>query len=90
MKRTAVALALVALALLAGSVAATNGLDIPRHVIGNGSEPAEAGAFEVQSSIGQMSVGAVNAAPYEVCSGFWCMAKWRYRIYVPLVLKEAP
>ncbi len=76
--------------LLLGSVvlATPTATSIERYVIGGGGGNAEAGDYILAGTIGQAVVGANSAAPFELCSGFWCGADATHHLYLPLVLKN--
>jgi hypothetical protein len=56
-------------------------------VIASGGGHAESGSFTLDGTIGQPFVGIADAAPYELCSGFWCGAGGGYWIYLPVILR---
>lgn len=90
MKRTAMALALVILLLLAGVALAngstapppvlssveglSTGYDLSWRVIGGGGGHAEAGNYALDGTIGQAVAEVVSNGGYTLCSGFWCGA----------------
>ena len=84
-----VILALTALLLLSSVVLAANG-EIPRYVIGSGGGHAETAPYALDGTLGQVVAGLVSSSPYELCSGFWCGMAAKYRVYLPLVLRNAP
>ena len=84
-------LILITFLLLAGTVLASNGLEIPRYVIGSGGGPAEVSPYALNGTVGQSVVGVVSNASYQLCSGFWCRpVGGEYRIYLPTVLRNFP
>jgi hypothetical protein len=89
MKTTAILLILGALLLLAGTVVAANGLDIPRQLIGGGGGSVQYGAFVLDGSIGQAVVGRVQSLGYGLSAGFWGGGALK-TVYLPLVLKNQP
>ncbi len=90
MKATAILLALAVFMLLAGAVLATNGLAIPRQLIGSGGGSVQDGGFALQGSIGQAVAGGVDRGSFRVGSGFWAGAvRVEQRIYLPLILRNA-
>lgn len=88
MKVAAISLLLAGL-LLAGTVLALDGLDIPRQLIGGGGGSAQYGAFVLQSSVGQPVAGRVQLGGYALTAGLWASGA-RYTVYLPLVLRNAP
>ena len=57
-------------------------------VIGGGGGHAETAPYTLDGTIGQAMVGMVSNGPYELCSGFWCLALTEYKIYLPLILNH--
>jgi hypothetical protein len=91
LRQASTLLILVTFLLLAGTVLASNGPEIPRYVIGSGGGHVEAGNSTLDGTIGQAVVGVVSHAPYELCSGFWCRgAVVEYKIYLPIILRNYP
>jgi len=90
MKAKIVILIVMAAAILFAAVALANGgPSIERYVIGGGGGHSEAGSYALDSTIGQAVIGVTSANGYELCSGFWCGAAVEYKIYLPLVLRNA-
>jgi hypothetical protein len=83
-----VILLLGSLLLTAGALA-NGGPSIGWSVIGGGGGHAEAGSYAIDGTIGQSVVGTVSTGNYDLCSGFWCGGVVEYKIYLPLVLKNA-
>jgi hypothetical protein len=74
---------------LTGAVLANGTVDIARHIIGSGGGHEEVGDYVLDGTIGQAVVGAASNDPYDLCSGFWCEAGEGYKIYLPLVVRNA-
>ncbi|MBN2394036.1 MAG: hypothetical protein JXR84_25100 [Anaerolineae bacterium] len=73
--------------ILAGSVLAANGFAIPRSVIGGGGQLAVGGDYILHGTVGEpIASGFDQGATYGVSSGFWWPT--RYKVYLPLVLKN--
>ena len=96
MKRTATlfALALVFL-VLATSVLAMSSthyrLDWFAPLTGGGGGPASSTHYAVNFTVGQSAIGTASSTSYGGCLGFWCgAAAVGYRIYLPLVVRQAP
>jgi len=89
MRWTALLLVLGGILLLFGVVLANGTRSIDRYVIGGGGGHSEAAPYTLDATIGQPVVGQVENLPYELCSGFWCGAAVEYKIYLPLVLRNA-
>ncbi len=89
--RTKIAITSVILLLLlvTGVALAANGYTIPRHVTGGGGGRVEQGIYTLDYTIGQPVVGTASNTPYELCAGFWCGGAGEYKIYLPLVLRNA-
>jgi hypothetical protein len=95
MKRTTVFLAVAAFLLLAGSTvalamsSANYRLEWFTPGTGGGGGPAGSANYAVNFTIGQSAIGTFSSAGYEGCLGYWCGAGAPYRIYLPLVLRNA-
>jgi len=50
---------------------------------------ARSANYAVNLTVGQTVVGASESASYGVCLGYWCGGDVEYRIYLPLVLRNA-
>lgn len=89
-KAAKVSLALIALLLLAGTVLATNGYDIPRHVMGAGGARAEAPPYALHGTLGQAVVGESGGGPYELNAGYWFSWEWEpsHWAYLPLIMRD--
>ena len=92
MRRTAIVLIAIALLGLALGIAQAQGTPtIWWFIIGSGGGYAEAGDYALDATIGQAVVGVASNDGYELCAGFWCgAAAVGYRIYLPLVVRNAP
>jgi len=62
---------------------------LDRTVIGGGGGHAEAGILTLDATIGQALVGIESAAPFDLCSGFWC-GEGTMSVYLPLILCQSP
>jgi hypothetical protein len=89
MKTTMLLLLLVAL-LVAPSVLAANGLDIPRQLISSGGGAAQEGDFALQDSIGQAVVGGAESNSFYIRSGFWLGMMRHHNIFLPLITGSTP
>ncbi len=90
MKKTAmlIAVTLAIGAILIAGLAWANGTPrITRYVIagGGGYSESTGGNYAIYGTIGQPVAGQSD----ELCSGFWCGAVAGYKIYLPLVLRNA-
>ena len=85
----ATAAALAGLLLLADAALAGGGYEMRSFVIGGGGGHGEAGDYVLDGTVGQPVTGLVEAAPYELSSGFWCGCS-SYEAFLPLVLRAAP
>ena len=83
-------LVLAALLLLTGVVLAAGTPALVRWVIGGGGGHAETPPYALDGTIGQAVAGVVSTSPYELCWGFWCGTAAQHRIYLPLLLRNAP
>jgi hypothetical protein len=83
------------LALLASLVLVSAVLSAPaittleRYVMAGGGGHIEAGIYALEGSIGQPLVGLDSAAPYELCSGFWC-GQSKFYTFLPLIMRQFP
>jgi hypothetical protein len=93
MKRTAVLLTIVALFLLAGSGLAMRSdnywLDWFTPLTDGGGGPASSDNYAANFTVGQTAIGAADSANYAIGLGYWFGAAGRYRIYLPLVMRNA-
>ena len=91
MRSKTIILFLLALSLLAGLALAAPppGHEILRHVIGGGGGRVEQDIYTLDYTIGQPVVGTASNTPYELCAGYWCGGAGEYKIYLPLVLRNA-
>ncbi len=69
--------------------AAGGGYDLPWSVLGGGGGSLGNGGITLDGTVGQPVVGQVSASSYALCTGFWCGAAGEYRVYLPVVLREA-
>ncbi len=87
----AVALALV---IVAGGVAPSTaqtggGYDLSWSTIdGGGYMFSTGGGYSLGGTIGQPEAGALSGGGYTLAGGFWGGAAARYKIYLPVVLKN--
>jgi hypothetical protein len=91
MKRELV-LALALCLLLALSVPAlaqvSAGYNLSWHVIGGGGGQSSSAGHTLMATVGQPLTGAMLSGGHSLCSGFWCGRTARYRVYLPLVLRN--
>jgi hypothetical protein len=93
MKRRTLLIALAALLALGGVALAGGGgggLAVNWYVIGGGGGPVASGAADLDATVGQPVAGTINGGGYTLCSGYWCGHAEPYRVYLPLVVKQAP
>ena len=92
MKRATFLLALVAILLLAGVALAMSSdnyrLDWFTPATGGGGGPASSAHYAVNFTVGQSTIGASDSTHYKGCLGYWCGIT-QYRVYLPLVLRNA-
>lgn len=81
-------LALSAIEGLASAALANGTPAIDWNVIGGGGGHAQADIYALDGTIGQAVVGTATDTGLELCSGFWCGAPGRYKVYLPLVLRN--
>jgi hypothetical protein len=86
MKRTLIAMLLLALLAVAGGALAAGTPTISRYVIAGGGSEVTAGDYTLRGTLGQPVTGRVSSGTYELCAGFWCGLA-RYKVFLPLVLR---
>jgi hypothetical protein len=68
-----------------------NSYDLSWHMIAGGGGRMVGAQHTLQSTIGQPVIGSVAGSDHTLCSGFWCgVPEEEYRVYLPLVLRNAP
>ena len=87
MTKRAVLLAILVILVTVGGVAAALPPEIPRHVIGAGGGLVTAGAYRLNTTVGQGVVGPTSGGTMDLCTGFWCGLA-RYEVFLPLVLRS--
>jgi hypothetical protein len=88
--RTALVLVLAlcaGLLLISVILAATTATTLEQYVIGSGGGRTEAGIYSLAGTVGQPVAGTDSAAPFELCSGFWCGVDASFTVYLPLVTR---
>jgi hypothetical protein len=87
------ALIMAALALTAGTILAANNREVNRYVIAGGGRKVQGTNYGVIGTMGQGVASGVGdfgtSANYGACAGFWCTGVPTYKIYLPLVLRNA-
>jgi hypothetical protein len=64
----------------------STGVDVPQDI---GGGHAELAGRALSGTLGQPVVGVTGSEVRGLCAGFWCLPGiHRYRIYVPLVLRD--
>jgi hypothetical protein len=64
--------------------------DLSWHVIGGGGGRMAGTQYTLQGTTGQPVMGPAAGSGHTLCSGFWCGVGAEYRVYLPLVLRNAP
>ena len=94
MKRTMIVLALAALLLLGSNALA--GVSSPDYrldwltLAGGGGGPASLNSYGVNLTVGQAAIGAGSSPNYQACLGYWCGTAGPWRVYLSLVVRQAP
>jgi len=88
-----VMLVLIACLLLALAVPVlaqvSSNYDLSWNVIAGGSGRMEsAGGHVVLGTAGQSLLGPMVSSGHSLCTGFWCSAAERCRVYLPLVVRS--
>ncbi len=93
MRRVAILLTVAVVLLLAGRALAMSSanyrLDWFTPLTGGGGGPAQSAHYAVNFTVGQSAIGMASSSNYGGCLGYWCGAAAEYRIYLPLVLRNA-
>ena len=83
----------VLLLLLTSSVLAMSStnyrLDWFTPLTGGGGGAASSAHYAANFTVGQSAIGASTSTNYGGCLGYWCGIR-KYRVYLPLVLKNLP
>jgi hypothetical protein len=67
-----------------------SGYDLSWYTIdGGGATFSIGGGYSLGGTIGQPDAGSVSGASYTIAGGFWGGVAISYRLYLPLVLKNA-
>lgn len=56
---------------------------------GGGGGPTGSANYAANFTVGQTATGAANSANYAIGLGYWFGAAGRYKIYLPLVMRNA-
>jgi hypothetical protein len=64
--------------------------DLSWHVIAGGGGRMGSGQHTLQGTAGQPVIGPAADSSHTLCSGFWCGVEAEYRVYLPLVVRNAP
>jgi len=71
--------------------AQSGGYDLTWHTVdGGGATFSTSGDYQLGSTVGQPDAGVLSSGGYTLVGGFWGGAAVRYRIYLPLVLRQSP
>jgi len=82
--------------LLAGMVSDPLAMSAPNYrldwltLAGGGGGPAGSDSYAVNLTVGQAAIGAASSPNYQACLGYWCGAGGRWRVYLPLVVRDYP
>jgi hypothetical protein len=85
--------AAIAVLLASASVAlaqASSNYDLSWHIIASGGGQMGGSGHTIAGTIGQPVVGTMGGSGHALCSGFWCFGTVEHRVYLPLVLRDAP
>jgi len=64
-------------------------LDWPTPLTGGGGGPAGSGSYAVNLTVGQTVIGDASSPNYQACLGYWCGTAGPWRVYLPLVVRQA-
>ena len=82
-------LMLCSLALVSAVLLAPTAYEMGRHVIAGGGDRIQGTNYGVVSTIGQGVVGEHGtSASYGACSGFWCGGVPKFKLYLPVILRN--
>lgn len=83
------ALLLGSLALTSGALLAPSAYEMTRYVIAGGGSWVQGTNYGVVSTMGQGAVGNHGtSANYGACAGFWCGGLPKFKIFLPVVLRD--
>jgi hypothetical protein len=85
-KRLLVLLTLAGLLIVAG-VGLEAGSQVNWHALSGGGGRSVAGAYSVETAIGQPVAGTVGAGSYAVCAGVLCGTADLHDVYLPMVVQ---
>lgn len=84
---------LVLVLLVAGSALAMSStnyrLDWFVPLSGSGGGPSSSTSYAANFTIGQLAAGAASSTNYQAGLGYWSGAGGQYRIFLPIILKNA-
>ncbi len=86
MKRTLIAILLLALLAAGGVTLAAGTPTLSRYVIAGGGSAVTVGDYTLRGTLGQPVTGQVSNGTYQLCAGFWCGLA-HYEVFLPLVLR---
>ncbi len=93
MKRNTFLITLLVLFLLASSALAMESenyrLDWFTPMTGNSGDEMSSANYAVNFSVGQTAIDEISDDNHAVCLGYWCGLPAEYKIYLPLVLRNA-
>jgi hypothetical protein len=78
--------------LVGGSLALSSGqyrLDWFTPLTSGGGGAASSDQYGINLTVGQTARGTLSSANYKLCLGYWCGVAPGYRIYLPLILRNA-
>ena len=92
-RKALVLLATLACILLTGRALAMDSanyrLDWFTPLTSNGGGAVSSGNYAINFTIGQTVSGASGSGSYEGCLGYWCGTEVPFKIYLPLLLRNA-
>ncbi|MCP4538239.1 MAG: hypothetical protein GY832_13955 [Chloroflexi bacterium] len=93
MRRITFLITLVILLLLAGNALAMRSdnywLDWFTPMTGNSGDEMSSANYAVNFTVGQTVIDDMSGDNYAACLGYWCGLSAEYKIYLPLVLRNA-
>ncbi len=93
MKRVVVISALIILILLTGSALAMESdnykLDWFTPLTSSGGGVVSSANYAINFTVGQAVIGTADSTSYVGCLGYWCSTAVEYRVYLPLILRNA-
>jgi hypothetical protein len=70
-----------------GVILANGDFDIDWNVMAGGGGYVSSGAFVLDNTVGQATIGQVSEENASLCAGYWCLEAILHRLHLPIVLR---